>query len=271
MTERRIVPRLGLIAAILFGAGNAAASDTIRVGGVGAATALLPHVFAAFDPSEKFKLEVIPGLGTTGGLNALAENVLDMAVSGRALKPDELARGLTQRVAIRTPFVLVTSHSRPNDLKGSEIAGIFKNAKATWGDGSPVRIILRPKSDSDTAVLGAIFPDMANAIEQARLRQDLPLAATDQDNADLAERIPGSLTGSTLTQVKMEQRRLRLVRIDGVEPSLENLERGIYPFAKTLHFVLPAKNNPVVERFVEFLLTPAGQAALKASGNLLVN
>jgi phosphate transport system substrate-binding protein len=271
MTVARIVSRLGLIAAMLFGAGNAAASDTLRVGGVGAATAMLPHVFAAFDPSEKFKLEVIPGLGTTGGLSALAENVLDMAVSGRALKPDELAKGLTQRAAIRTPFGLVTSHSRPNDLKSSEIAGIFKAAKATWQDGSPVRIILRPKSDSDTAVLGAMFPDMAAAIEQARLRQDLSLAATDQDNADLAERAPGSLTASTLTQIKMEQRKLRFVTIDGIEPTLEHLERGTYPFAKTLYFVLPAKNSPVVERFIEFLLTPAGQAALKASGNLLVN
>jgi phosphate transport system substrate-binding protein len=255
---------------MLLGAGHAAFAETLRAGGVGAATAMLPYLFEAFGHSKEIKLEVIPGLGTTGGLSALDEGVLDMAVSGRALKPDELARGLIPILAIRTPFVLVTSHPRPNGLKSSEIAAVFKAARATWTDGSPIRIILRPRSDSDTAILGGMFPDMAAAIEQARLRPDLTLAATDQDNADLAERTPGSLTASTLTQIQMEQRNLHYLAIDGVEPTLENLERRTYPFAKTLYFVLSARKNPIIERFVEFLRSPAGQAALVASGNVLI-
>lgn len=270
MTARRMLPRVGLLAALLLGGGNAASAETLRVGGVGAAMAMLPHLFAAFERGEEPKLEVIPSLGSNGGLSALSEGVLDMAVSGRTLKPEELARGLTQSVAVRTPFVLVTSHPRPNGLKNSEIAGIFKSAKATWADGSTIRIILRPKSDSDTAVLGAMFPNMAAAIELARQRQDVSLAATDQDNADLAERVLGSLTGATLTQIKMERRNLRFVDIDGVEPSLENLERHSYPFAKTLYFVLSAKKNPVAARFIEFLQSSAGQAALLATGNILI-
>jgi len=270
MITWRCIPRVGFLAAALLGAGSAMSADTIRVGGVGAAAGMLPHLFAAFDRTEDIKLEVIPSLGTSGGLRALSEGVLDMAVSGRALKPEELAQGLTPSVAVRTPFMLVTSHPRPNGFKSSEIAGIFKAAKATWADGSPIRIILRPKSDSDTAVLGGMFPDMVAAIEQARQRPDLSLAATDQDNADLAERVPGSLTGSTLTQVKMERRNLRFIPIDGFEPSLENLERRTYPFVKTLYFVLPAKKNPIAERFLDFLRSPAGQTALAATENILV-
>ena len=113
-----------------------------------------------------------------------------------------------------------------------------------------------------------MFPGMAAAIEVARQRPDVPIAATDQDNANMAERIPGSLTSSTLSQVKMERRNLRFVAIDGVEPSLENLESGAYPFAKPIYFVLPAKKSPLAERFIAFLGSPAARGALRATGNL---
>lgn len=238
------------------------------MGGVGASTAMLPPLFAAFDPKGEHQLEVIPALGSSGGLRAAADGMLDVAVSGRALKPDEKAQGLTQSIAIRTPFVLVTSKPQPSTLKSIEIADIYLSAKAVWPDRSPMRIIIRPASDSDTPLLGGMFPRMVSALEQARKRGEIPVAATDQDNADMAETTPGSLAGSTFTQVLGERRKLHFIPIDGVEPSLENLERGAYPFAKTFYFVLPAKKNPIAERFVAFLGTAKGQAALRATGNL---
>ena len=80
----------------------------------------------------------------------------------------------------------------------------------------------------------------------------------------------GSLTGATLTQIKMEKRNLRFVAIDGVEPSLANLENRTYHFAKTQYFVLPATPKPAAARFVEFLRSPAGQTALLANSNILI-
>jgi phosphate transport system substrate-binding protein len=164
---------------------------------------------------------------------------------------------------------LVTSHPQPNGLRSSEIADIFKALKPTWKDGSLIRIILRPRSDSDTEVLGGMFPGMASVLELARRRSDIPVAATDQDNADLAERIAGSLSGSTFTQIVMERRALRSVPIDGTEPSVENLEGGSYPYAKKLDFILSPKKTSSAEAFTAFLRSPAGQAALRSTGNIL--
>ena len=262
-----ILCRIGILAAALFGAGAPVAADTLRMGGVGAATKLLPHLFAAYGHDE---LDVIPSLGTGGGLRALADGLLDVAVAGRPLEPQELAKGMTQAAAIRTPYGLITSHKTPVSLKSAEIAEIYKAPKATWPDGTPIRIILRPKSDSDTAVLGGMFPNMTAAIEAARQHREVPLAATDQDNAEMAEQMPGSLAGATFTQIKVEKRRVRFVSIDGIEPSLENFERGVYPFAKTLYFVLPPTKNPAAERFLTFLHSPAGETALRAAGSILL-
>ena len=192
-----------------------------------------------FDRTDAVKLEVIPSLGSSGGLRALSENVLDIAVSGRPLTAEELKHGLKVVAAIRTPFVLATSHRAPNGLKSTEIADIYKSPKATWADGTAIRVILRPKSDSDTPLMGGLFPGMGSALEVARARHDTNIAATDQDNADAAQRIEGSLTGSTLTQMITEQRNLRLTPIDGVAPSLATAESGAYLFSKTLYSYSP--------------------------------
>lgn len=128
-----------------------------------------------------------------------------------------------------------------------------------------MRIILRPKSESDTALLGELFPPLAPAIEAARLRADIPVAATDQDNADLAEQTPGSLIGSTLAQIANEKRRLRMITLDGVEPTFENFDNGSYPYVKTLHFVLRTTTDPLAERFMVFLHSPEGQNAFRSA------
>jgi phosphate transport system substrate-binding protein len=252
---------------VLLGFTSPAVADTLKAGGVGSATKLLPALFAKFNHGE---LEVIPSLGSNGGLRALSEGVLDIAVSGRPLNADEIKQGMTIAAIARTPFVVVTSHPAPNGLKKADLADIFSASKASWADGSLIRLILRPKSDSDTPTWIALFPGMAAALEAARKRHDVPTAATDQDNADAAERLQGSLAGSTLTQITTERRNLRLVSIDGVPPSLEGLENGSYPFSKPLYFVLPAQKKPAADRFMAFIRSPAGQAVLRETGNIMV-
>lgn len=270
MTNRATMARLALVAAALLATIDVAAAETLRMGGTGAASGLLPQLFAAFDPGAATKLEIIPSLGHGGAMRALTDDLIDVAIGGRVLNSDEKAKGLTSVLAIRTPYVMVTSHPRPNGLKSAEIANIFITGTATWIDGTPIRVILRPQGDTDIPILNAAFPGMIEALEQARQRREIPVAATDQDNTGLAERMPGSLTGSTLTQIKTENRRLRLVALDGIDPTLEALEQGSYPFGKTLYFVVTERNNALAQRFLAFLRSPKGQDALRANGCLLV-
>ena len=266
---RKAIP-FGFLTVVLIGCCTAASAETLRIGGTGAATGMLPIIAAAIPASENLKLEVVPSLGTGGGLQAAEDGVLDIAVAGRTLKPEEKARGLAQAAALRTPFVLVTSYRQPNGFKSTAIAGIYESTKATWPDGSLIRIILRPKSDSDTPLLGGMFPGMASAIEAARQRPDIPIAATDQDNLTMAEQVPGSLAGSSFTQIQTERRNLRLIAINGVQPSLETFESGAYSFRKDMYFVISARKKPSAERFIAFLQSSAGERALRATGTLLV-
>src|SRR6202142_1168391 len=219
-------------------AGNAAAADTLRVGGTGSAIGMLQQVGAVFSAATGVTVEVVPSLGSTGAVGAISDGWLDIAIPARPLKPDEAAAGLRQVEVLRTAYVIATSHSNPNGLKSADLAGIFAAEKPTWADGTPIRIILRPRSDTDTALLAELFPGMGAAIETARRRAEVPTAATDQDNVALADRTEGSLVGTTMSQIKTEHRNLHVVPLNGVEPTLANFESGVYRFATHLYFMV---------------------------------
>lgn len=244
-------------------AGNAAAAEKLRLGGTGTATGMLKHVGAVFAAANPVQFEVIPGLGSSGAIQALADGKLDIAVSARPLKANEIAAGLKQVALLRTAFVLATSQRNPNGFKTANLVGVFSSSMPTWADGTPIRVILRPRSETDTALLGQMAPGMDKAIEAMRLRPEIPVAATDQDNADMAERTPGSLTGTTMTQLKAENRRLQIVRVDEVEPTTVNVETGAYPFWKKLHFILRPNGSAVAQQFMEFLRSLPGEKALR--------
>jgi phosphate transport system substrate-binding protein len=254
---------------VCFGTFSPAQADTLRIGGTGSATVLMQRLGAAFEAKETgTTVEVIPGLGSSGGIAAVRDGVLDLAVSARHLKPAET--GLTEVAAVRTPYGLASSHPKPGDIARTDVAAFYAEPTATWSDGTPVRVILRPKSESDTTLLGETFPEMAAAIEQVRTRIDVPVAATDQDNLEMATSINGSLVGTSLTQMVTEnyQPHLRFLTIDGVEPTLENLENGTYPYFKPYQFVFTNQPTPPVQRFMEFIASSDGESILREAGSL---
>jgi phosphate transport system substrate-binding protein len=259
---------LAVLLAFPLLAGNEAAAQTLRLGGTGSATEMLRQVGAEFTAASGVKIEVAFNLGSTGAIRALADGVLDMAVPARPLNADESAKGLRQVAVLRMAYVLATSHPKPNGLQAAALPRIFAAEKATWADGTTIRIILRPRSETDTALLGELFPGMGEAIEAARRRAEVPTAATDQDNVDLAERTPGSLAGTTVTQLTTEHSNLRVVALDGVEPTLANFESGAYRLAKKLYFIVPRNSTAEAQRFVDFLRSPQGVKALRETKTL---
>nr|WP_281271352.1 substrate-binding domain-containing protein [Humitalea rosea] len=247
---------------------RAAAADILRIGGTGAATALMTYLAVAFTAKTGIGVRVIPSLGSSGGIRAAADGLVDIALSGRPLSAAETARGLRMAGAIRTPYVFATSHPAPPSMTPEAIVAAFQSPRMNWPDGSRIKVVLRPRAESDNQVMIALLPGMDAALDAARRRPELPTAATDQDNADMALDLGGSLIGATLTQMLMEHRDLRLIPINGVTPTAEALRSGAYPFAKDLHLVhFQVPSEPAVA-FMRFMRSPEAIGLLNEAGCL---
>ncbi len=253
-----------------FLAGHGASAETLKLAGTGGAMPMAEHVAAEFAVSTGIKIKVIPGLGSKGAIAATADGVIDLAISARPLNAEEATLGLTTSPFARTALVFITSKDKPNSLKSTELVELFKLANPKWADGSPINIILRTRFDGDTLILEELFPGIQDAIEAARTRPEIPTAPTDQDNAELAERLKGSFVQAGFSQIITEKRDLRFVPIDGVEPTLENFESGKYPYEKIFYLVYSASGKAAAERLLDFLRSAKGQDILRETGSLPV-
>jgi len=258
-----------LLVFALFGGGIATAAN-LRVGGTGGAIEMMRHVGAGFTAAGGTKVDIAMSLGSNGALRALADGVIDIAVTARQLGTDESPAGAAVVPVARTPLIFATSHPKPDGLKSTELANIFSSDKPLWSDGTPIRIILRTRLDADTMLISDLFPGMRESFGKARLRADLPVAATDQDNTRMAEAVPGSLVSAGLSQLEMEKRSLRYVAIDGVMPSLAALESTAYPYGKVFYLVFPPERGATAELFLDFIRSKAGRRLLDESSNLPV-
>ena len=92
------------------------------------------------------------------------------------------------------------------------------------------------------------------------------LALTDKSNADTLEIVPGAIGTATRAQIISEKRALQPLALDGVMPSLQTLDKGSYPYAKTFGLVTAPKPGLLVQQFIAFVRSPARQQVLKKNG-----
>jgi phosphate transport system substrate-binding protein len=267
--RQAILPTLTGCLGLLFLMAMPAHAETLRVGGTGSAIGTLQRLGQAYqsvDPA--FQLEVVPNLGSTGGIKALRSGATHIAVVSRPLKPDETSAGLRSIDYGRTPFVLATAKPGVRNLSLREVAEIYAGRRTQWPDGSPVRLVLRPASDGDTTQLASFSDDIQAALKLALAREGMVMAMTDQEAVDAIERLPGGLGTASVALLLAERRRAAPLAIDGVEPTLANVASGRYPHAKTLSLVLRQDASPTARKFVDFVISAQGRKLLAELGHL---
>jgi len=262
--------RSSLVVALLAASPAAVCAETtITIGGSGTGIAVMTRLGEAFakrDPNMRF--EVPPSLGTAGGIRAVHEGAVDIGFAGREINDAERKYGLKEIPFVNTAFVFMTSNRGARGLTIGAIEAMMRGTKTTWDDGTPARIILRPRADADVAYLAARFPSLAAPYERLRSQREIPVAATDQVTAELAETTVGSLTTGTLLQIISEKRKVTALALEGVEPSLENIESGRYAYARIYYLVVKPAPSAKVLAFLAFIGSAEGHAIVRAAGAL---
>lgn len=253
-----------LLLALVAGTARAGA---LSVGGTGSAAPIVRLLFEEFlkqAPDARLN-QIAPPLGSGSAVKALAAGRIDLAVIGRVLKPAEAAQVGQQFALATTAFVLASSDApHSGGFTVDQLARIYEGQLLTWPDGSPIRLILRARFESDTQVLREMSPAMAKAVDAASLRPGMVTADNDLDTLRLLARTPGSLGPTTVGLLTTSNTRLVILPINGVAPSLANLMNGSYPWRKTLTVVLPQQPGELAERFATFLRSAAASRLLQA-------
>ena len=274
-TARRAVLRTGVVLCgamfALWLPNVAEASDALRVGGTGSGVGGMRLVAEALarQPGAP-AVEVLPAFGSAGGIAALIEGRLDIAVTNRLPNATESARaGFKVQEYARTPFVMAVHRNLGlQALTGAQFAALYAEGAAVYPNGQRARPVLRLPEEIDSRLVAALVPAAGPPHEAAQARKGMLRAATDAEAAELVEKVPGAFAASTLAQIESERRPFVALAIDGRVPTAAALASGQYPHFKPLYLIVRANADVRTQRFVDFLLSDAGQAVLAAHGHL---
>jgi phosphate transport system substrate-binding protein len=245
-----------------------ALAETLRLGGSGSTTAVAKVLAEAYGKKyPQDSVSVSPALGTPGGIKALNAKVVDVALASRALNDAERASGLTAVEFARTPLVMAVAAANPlNDIGFAHLSRLYSATDAIWPNGTRVRLVLRPKDDSDTKIVTRFSPDMAKAMETALARPGAMVAATDEDAIGAIQRLPGAIGPTTLAQILIDKRPLKALALEGRPPTVEAARAGKYPYFKHHFLVIHAAASPAAKRFIEFAQSAEAAQLLTANG-----
>lgn len=257
-----------VFAALLACGPRAVVAGTIRISGTGGVLAtmrILGEAFRKVHPETQ--VVVMPSIGSGGAIKAVCKGDLEVGLSSRSPNAGEFNKGCVARAFSKTPFVFGVNKSvATTDLTLSEIADIYGGKKDRWENGSRVRLVTRPRGESDLDRLKSMSPEMREAVERAQRRDGLIMAMTEQDTADVIEKIPGAFGGLTLALVVSEKREIHVLKVNGIVPTARALANGSYPYSKTFFMVTKRDAPPAVRQFVDFVRSPAGRAILSKNG-----
>ena len=262
---------VAVLAVMLVSGSRSVASETIRISGTGGAMEtmrILGEEFRKNNPG--MRVELMPGMGSSGGIKAVLAGRLEIGLSGRTLNDEERLRGAVETRYARTPFVFAVNRTlKITGMTLNGVAAIYAG-KRDWEGGKRIRLVLRSPEDSDVPVLKRMSPAMSAAVDIAVRRKGMIVATTDEDAANIIENVPGAFGGTTLSLFLSEKRAFRVLALDGVVPSVRTMADRSYPYSKTFFMVTRKDPSAAVRRFIDFVRSPAGSAILLKYGQAAV-
>jgi len=216
-------------------------------------------------------ITVFPSLGSGGGLSALIGGAIDIAISSRLPKDKESKAGLKAIRYGTTALVIATAgkQSLPG-LTSEKLIEIYANRQAKWPDGQPIRLVLRPLSESDTILVTKRIKGMGEAFRKAETPGAI-ISETDQQEADALAKRPTAIGISAPSLILGEKRPFKMIPLNGVTPSVETLKSGQYPLPKSLYMVTRTPKTKDIHAFMEFIQSSEGRKILGKTGHLLDN
>ncbi len=233
---------------------------------------LAPQLIAAYQknhPAITFDLE---SKGTGYGFGALMGGFCDIAGASRLPFKEELEMARYRNVEYTdhvigaySVAVIVNAANPIDNLTRAQVrdlfTGVIQNWKDVGGPDAPVHLFIRdPVSGTH---LG--FKELAM---ENKPYAETPSLVMFTNYERIADAVAGDRNGIGYSSIEHEYvADVKPVSIGGVQPSAVDVDKGAYPYARILH-LYTSKGHETQEAldFIQFVLSPQGQAVLTRTG-----
>jgi phosphate transport system substrate-binding protein len=236
------------------------AGDYVASGANGAnpqMTALITR-FAQLHPGVNFKLNDIDTETSIVNVNT---GDVDFGYIGRDLRSTEPKITLTA-IGFTGTAMAVNAANPATTLTKDQVTKIYGGQVKDWSEvgstAGPVKAFRREAASSTRTTIESYVWGSAAPAYSADVQEIFESA----DTIKAIGAFKGSLGTVTLSAKNLKDTTMKLIGMDGVQPTLANLNNGTWKISKSSYISTngdPAKVKPAIKALVEFIKSPEGQ------------
>ena len=262
-----------LIGALLAAGASGQTTERIVIDGSTGGMPLAAALAKAFqERNPGVTIEIGKGLGTKPRIQALAEGKIDIALASHGLNIGDITRqGMAVHEIARVAVVFGVNATVPlANLTTQGICDVYAGRTSNWKSfGGPemgIAARTRPDSEVDTEVVR----DNLACLKDLKMPEAVKVMPRSGDMAKELAAVAGAIGMTTMTVVEQSQGKIKALSIDGIEPSVQNVERKAYRLVRESFFVIKTPASPAVTRFLAFTQGAMGHAVITANGAIAV-
>lgn len=237
----------------------------IRIKGSETMLSLVKDLANEFMKSNPGITIYVEGGGTVVGVKALYDGSADISTGSRIFLPEESkllaekfgSTGISTFVARDAICIVVNKNNPINNLTIEQIkliyTGKIKNWKEVGGNDSPIIKIRRDYNSGTTQHL------ITRVLDEEPFDKDVIVKSTIKELQQEIANKQNSIGYCGLDHHPLT----KLVSINGVYPRKEYIRDGRYIFSRYLYFHTITPPQGIIKDFIEWVLSPAGQALIE--------
>ena len=223
--------------------------------------------FAAINPGVTFAYD---STGSSTGITNGTDGTYSLGFSSRDLRDSEKVDGLIYKtVAIDGIAVVLHPSNTVENITMEQLTAIYKGEITNWselgGSDNTIVVVSREQGSGTRGAYEEIVDFQDRLVESAIIRDG---------NGNVATYVmeePNAIGYVSFTTLQANEDRLKAVKIDGAEATVENVVNGAFKVSRPFIMVYREENLNEAERaFVEFVFTEDGQNAIEATGVIKV-
>jgi phosphate transport system substrate-binding protein len=202
----------------------------------------------------------VQGGGSTAGIKACREKAAEIGTSSRELHPDE--GDLTRIVIAKDGIAVIVNPQNPvKAITTRQLQDIFSGKIRSWAElgwvDRPIYFVNREEGSGTRDAFETLVMKKREISDEA-LVQD--------SNGSVREIIANNPQAIGYISFGIVNHQVKALAVDGVQPTLPSIKNNHYTLTRPFIFTLPGPCTPLARQFVDFVLSPEGQAILEKEG-----
>ncbi|MEG6615493.1 phosphate ABC transporter substrate-binding protein [Peptococcaceae bacterium 1198_IL3148] len=247
---------------------NAEGGETVTIAGSTSVQPLSEELTAKFMEQNPGITIHVQGGGSSAGVKAALEGAAEIGAASRNLKDSEQGQGLVEH-KIAIDGIAIASNAKNTAVDNLTIeqvrkifAGEISNWKEVGGDDAKINVVSREDGSGTRSAFEEMVMAYKDDAGEEKIAELVADAAIQSSNGAVRTTVANDANAIGYLSIGYIDETVNPLKIDGVEPTAENIIAGEYSIARPFLYLTKGEPEGVVKDYIDFVLNE-GQEIVK--------